>query len=645
MKENRRGVFLSLLVAVSCGVGAQDLVVPAGNEVLTDARTSSEGVLAWVVVGNLDKTLGQLMVLATGSPAKPAERNALLDHIGLGLGLQGATQAIDASRPIALAVLSPRGEAGDLQLLVAVPVRSGQAFLQLLNKALNRHPGGTQREAAYTAGQGLLVVGIFKDPDGTVAYMAFQSGASAHARHVLFPIRETPFEGLVARVLLEELPEALRAKLDQAATELATLLAFGQRSDPRATHGMRHLRRATQYVGSVSALDIRANASPEGVRLEFEARALPGSPLAENVAAQNPGPTWGAELMPEDALLVYATRMSPRRLQEDTEDLVMYLGALSPDTPEKRHSAWRSALGDWGRFLTGETVFATWPAEGGGIGVGGAFRASFPARSRNATTRAYLALGPSMGKLMAAELGLDPGKIHFRVRARENAGREGGTATDELELMPRWPASASREKKAFQWLYGDRIVLALATIGDQVVWAAGRDHRARLHTMVRAALGEKTPSMAGNPGFARARDQAPEGRVSLSYLSTAGVARLVGRVFQDTDSMTPERELMLAPFLRPSAKQDAIVSTTRVLRNDAGASYLLATLVPPPALAELGRMGGAMWRIGFSYLLGPPPLPPIPAPPASLIPPADLGPATPPMPPTGPGDVPTGRGT
>lgn len=251
---------------------------------------------------------------------------------------------------------------------------------------------------------------------------------------------------------------------------------------------------------------------------------------------------------------------------------------------------------------------------------------------------------------MAHQVGLDPARFRFKARFRKNGLRVGDVPVDLVELTPRFPKRAKHEHKIVTWLFGPKATLALAVVGDRVVWTAGRDWRPRIAAMIDAARGEATVrSMAEQPTFVRAT-RSRRGLVSLSFLATSPLAGFVLEALRVSEGqLDPIQQVALAPFA--SSPTMTIVTHTRAWRDGDRAVYELRTRVPAEVIRDIGMIGGAMWRVGFAPILGPPPTPPLPAPPPTITPPAtEPAPAEqtpghdhPPVQPPSP-DLPAGRG-
>jgi hypothetical protein len=327
--------------------------------------------------------------------------------------------------------------------------------------------------------------------------------------------------------------------------------------------------------------------------------------------------------MPSDAILIYATHTTRNGRQEDARELVEYVsGKVGSDTDADGDAdATGLALDALGDALEGDAIYAVWPGRDGGIGLGGALRVADRGAARKRAMDAYEALGPMLGEATAMELGLDPERFRFKARVRRGAARVAGLSIDLVELTPAWPSGSAAPRKLFHWLFGDRLVLGMAFVGEHAVYAAGRDWRARLEAMVASARGGPADSIARVPAFERAVRLHPEGRISLAYVSTQAMASFVVQVVRATSKLQPEHQAMLAPFLRPGTNLDAVVATTNVTRNGGRPVYELHTHLPSAAVAEMGRLGGAMWRVGLAPIFGPPALPPLPTPPPNVTPP------------------------
>ena len=193
--------------------------------------------------------------------------------------------------------------------------------------------------------------------------------------------------------------------------------------------------------------------------------------------------------------------------------------------------------------------------------------------------------------------------------------RVASVRADTVEIDVRWPRGADAERRRFRTLFGNRLVMATAFVGEQAVFAVGHDVRGRLAAMVDAASGRASPSLANDPRFRNALGFHSDSRVSLSWLSTAGMADFIGRTLRENGLLGPGQLDALGPVL-VDAGDGAIVTTT----NARGLRYELSTRLPTSSLPGLPRIGAILWRIALSPLLNPPTMPPLPIPPAHVTP-------------------------
>src|SRR5439155_13236309 len=117
---------------------------------------------------------------------------------------------------------------------------------------------------------------------------------------------------------------------------------------------------------SVRSIDLIVDSNAEGVRMTVRIDGKADGAWARYVSAQRPGATWGARLVPRDAVLVYLTRRSDPATREELDASVAYLGdsALPPASAALR-AAWRAALGRAAEEMDGDIVYSVWPGRDG----------------------------------------------------------------------------------------------------------------------------------------------------------------------------------------------------------------------------------------------------------------------------------------
>jgi hypothetical protein len=178
-----------------------------------------------------------------------------------------------------------------------------------------------------------------------------------------------------------------------------------------------------------------------------------------------------------------------------------------------------------------------------------------------------------------------------------------------------WPKSADAERRMFESLFGKKLTMATAFVGDQALFALGADYSQRLSSMIATARGVPAASLGDEPAFAEALQYKQDSRVSLSYLETAGMARFAAGLVQQQGQLGQEEEQAIARLMT-SVGRGAIVSTT----NAGGRRFEMTTHVPHTAIVGIASLNGALWRIALSPLVNPPMMPPMPVPPPHVTP-------------------------
>jgi hypothetical protein len=167
----------------------------------------------------------------------------------------------------------------------------------------------------------------------------------------------------------------------------------------------------------------------------------------------------------------------------------------------------------------------------------------------------------------------------------------------------------------FESLFGKKLTLATAFVGDQALFAIGADYQPRLAAMIGTARGVPAASLGDEPAFAEALQYKQASRVSLSYLETARMARFAAGLVEQQGQLGVEDEQAVARLMS-TVGRGAIVSTT----NADGRRFEMTTHVPHSAIAGVASLNGALWRIALSPLVNPPMMPPMPVPPPHVTP-------------------------
>jgi hypothetical protein len=519
--------------------------------------------------------------------------------------------ALDPARPLVIGVLDWKQHPDE-------PVTLG---LPLLSNATLKDGATIQRGGNATPLHVRVVGGI--------AYVAGEPAIAEAAPSLLGPILAKPQRSaVVARVLVPNLTRLAGDDIEKAIAKFMTLSSPEAATDARDAFGLRALRGVAPYLRAASAIEIRADATKAGVAISLDMEGPEKGEWADYVARRRPGPPWGLGYLPSDSILAFSTRLDARA---DADALAGFFGG-GGDT-----GSIRPPIVAFLSTLPGELAYATWPAAGGGMGVGGAFATTTNTHAK--LLAAYKTLGDAIGPTVAHELGVDPAKLRFDVKMPA-PDKISGVTVDRLDLIP--STDDKDVQRVLDWMYGgDGVHMGIAFVGKTAVWAAGRDYQQRLATMISVARGHKEKSVADRPGL---YGLDARGLVSTSWVSPSGLATFITRTLQTTAALGPDENTVLAPYLAPNAANDAIVTTTRLAHRPGQAVFEARTVIPGPVIGDIGHIGGAFWRVGLSLLTGPPPELPIPVPPRQVTPPpsavAPSGPSAPgegePKEPTGP---------
>ncbi|MGZ3443475.1 MAG: hypothetical protein ACXVDD_28330, partial [Polyangia bacterium] len=387
-------------------------------------------------------------------------------------------------------------------------------------------------------------------------------------------------------------------------------------NDPQAAYALRGVRMVAKYMRSVSELELLADVDSGGITLTLRAEGQADGAFSGFVQQQRPGPAWGVQFLPRDSVLAYATHQSPVSRAADLTASVAYLSEVgkvpagSGEREKVRKVFERAALS-----TDGELAYAVWPGRSGGVGLGGAYRVTNAVEARAAVADVYQTLAPRIGHLVMNALVLDADTLARHVKVGRRTVRFGETEVDLIEVTVAWPKSAEAERHMFESLFGKKLTMATAFVGDQALFAIGADYQPRLAAMIGTARGVPAASLGDEPAFAEALQYKQQSRVSLSYLETARMARFAAGLVQQQGQMGPEEEQAVASLMT-TVGRGAIVSTT----NADGRRFEMTTHVPHTAIAGVASLNGALWRIALSPLVNPPMMPPMPVPPPHVTP-------------------------
>jgi hypothetical protein len=565
----------------------------------------SREVMGWMVVREGERLAREI------APANdPHPVAAVFTALGFSPDL---AEVVDLKRPMAIAIINPRLLASNnVQPYVAmVPVRSPASVLALFaahHAALEQTPWG----ATVPVDGAKVSIGFVPG----YAVVAWRSDLLLAGVRLLGPrLVSNADSAILVHLNFDNVRDAYGRQIETFFDPVARARV----RDPQLAYAVRGLKQFARYLGSLSALELLCDLDSGGLTVTLRAEGKENGALAGYVQQQRPGPAWGIQYLPRDSVLAYATHSSDEGRQADIAESAEYFSALAPasrspelgeDRERVKHVLERASLS-----TTGELAYAVWPGRSGGVGLGGAYRVNNAVAARTAIGEVYETLAPQIGTMLMGALGFDAAHLARYVHVERHQTHVAGAEADLLEVSVAWPHGHEAERKLFQSLFGKRLVLATAFVGDEALFTIGPDFNERLSEMIGTARGAPAASLGDEPAFAEALAYREATRVSFSYLATAPMARFSASLVQQTGELNRDEERALARFVN-AVGQDAIVSTS----NANGRRLEMTTHVPYTALSGAASFNGALWRIALSPLLNPPMMPPMPVPPAHVTP-------------------------
>jgi hypothetical protein len=536
---------------------------------------------------------------------------ALLTQMGVSPDLAAA---IELSRPLGVALLNPALLAtGSVQPYVAmVPVRSRQAVEQVLTA---HNTPFTRTAWGFTTPTGKAKMCVAFVPG--YAIVAWREDLLDATARLLGPrLAKKADAPVVVHLDFDNVHEAFGPQIEGLMQNLAQMAGQGGASgDPQVAYALRGVRMIAQYMRSVSDLELLADIDSGGLTLTLRAEGKDDGAFAGYVKQQRPGPAWGVQFLPRDSVLAYATHQSPVARAADVSASVAYLSDVGKSAGAGEREKVRKAFERAALTTDGELAYAVWPGRGGGVGLGGAYRVNNAVEARAAVAEVYQTLSPRLGPMVMNALMLDEGALARHVKVGRRTVHFGETEVDLIEVAVAWPKNSDSERHLFEALFGKKLTMATAFVGDQALFAIGVDYQARLAAMIGTARGVPASSLGDEPAFAEALQYKQATRVSLSYLETARMARFAAGLVEQQGQLGLDEEQAVA-HLMTSVGRGAIVSTT----NADGRRFEMTTHVPHSAIAGIAQLNGALWRIALSPLVNPPMMPPMPVPPPHVTP-------------------------
>jgi hypothetical protein len=579
-------------------------------EALPRSPDISREVMGYLVVTDGARVAQQLSPDQAGVDPQKLQVN-LLAQMGIAPDLAAT---IDLKRPLGVALLNPALLAtGSVQPYVAmIPVRSRAAVEQVMvahNTPITRTAWGFttptgKAKMCVAFVPGYAVVAWREDLlDGTVKLLAPRLAKKADAPVVL-------------HLDFDNVHEAFGPQIEAMMQNMAQLAGRGGTSgDPQVAYALRGVRMIAQYMRSVSDLELLANIDSGGITLTLRADGKADGAFSGYVKQQRPGPAWGVQFLPRDSVLAYATHESPVGRAADISASVAYLSEAGKSANADERERVRKAFERAALTTDGELAYAVWPGRAGGVGLGGAYRVNNAVEARAAAADLYHTLSPRLGHMVMNALMLDADELARHVKVARRTVRFGETDVDLIEVAVSWPKSAGAERHLFEAMFGKKLTLATAFVGDQALFAIGADYPQRLAAMIGTARGVPAASLGDEPAFAEALQYKQATRVSLSYLETARMARFAAGLVQQQGQLGLDEEQAVSRLLT-TVGRGAIVSTT----NASGRRFEMTTHVPHTAIAGIASLNGALWRIALSPLVNPPMMPPMPVPPPHVTP-------------------------
>ncbi len=606
----------SLVTLIACSPHNPPLtptapVHPTTSMALPRSPDISHEVMGYLVVTDGQRLAQQLSPDQQGSDPRTLSVG-LLAQMGISPDLAAT---IDLTRPLGVALLNPSLLAtGNVQPYVAmVPVRSQKAVEDVMtahNTPFTRTAYGFQTPTGKAKMSVAFVPGY-----AIVAWREDLLGATAR---LLGPrLAQKADAPVVVHLDFDNVHEAFAPQIETAMANLAQLAGEGGATgDPQVAYALRGVRMIAQYMRSVNDLELLANLDSGGLTLTLRVDGKDDGAFAGYVKQQRPGPAWGVQFLPRDSVLAYATHESPVGRAADIAASVAYVGdtGKTPADADERDRV-RKAFERAASTTDGELAYAVWPGRAGGVGLGGAYRVNNPVAARAAVADVYEVLSPRLGHLVMNALMLDGDALAKHVKIGKRTVSFGDIAVDLIEVSVAWPKKAQAERRMFESMFGKKLTLATAFVGDQALFAIGADYQQRLAAMIGTARGVPAASLGDEPAFAEALQYKQATRVSLSYLETARMARFAAGLVEQQGQLGPDEEQAVARLMT-TVGRGAIVSTT----NADGRRYEVTTHVPHSAIAGVASLNGALWRIALSPLVNPPMMPPMPMPPPRVTP-------------------------
>jgi hypothetical protein len=473
---------------------------------VTEIRGELLGTLVVASLDSLASTVSGYLQAGVPAPFQPmVQPEALKALLSKELRLDSLVAALDSSRPAVLGLADPvayrQGALG--ALVLALPLKDGRAFIEVLEHMALRHETTPWRDHVLDLDGKLLLARLERDWVLLSSHEKLLNGAAG----ALLPLASKSAPGrLQLSVDMLGVQARFGAQIDRAVDAMAVLL-----NEPRLASMQATLRRWVGYLKGMRGLDLRLELQPAELRAQLAAHSLGQGEFRKFLDALPVGEPWGARFVPADAVVLILDRTRPEsRLELLDESLQTIKASLGDAFDEASLKRLREALAASSRQFGGEAATGFWVNGDGGIGAGGAMAVKDAAAAQKQLARLVQLAGKELARLM--EKGLDKGApsalkgFRLSIGVRPRALPVGGLKADLYELAIRWPRpprdpvarrKIEETRRAIAKLLGPRPSLAFVATGELGLVAFGKDFKKRLTELVAIAR--------GGPGSAQAR--------------------------------------------------------------------------------------------------------------------------------------------
>lgn len=504
--------------AVAAGEPSAQAQAKAINPTTPPVSDISGEILGTLTLASVDSILNQGATLVR--PHLPPAFQPMANPEMLKMRIFASVRApelqkvIDLSRPAAVAMVDPQAYKGKKlgPILLALPVLDASAFVDFLAKKADGHEATPWKDHLFMFKSETIRLRIDKGYVLLAGHETLISGAAG----VLMPLLTKPPQNLAdPHINVAAINRLYGEKIDKVIAKSRRKLAK-QKLDKINVGKM-----VTRWMGFIKGMkDFNMSLSLEGdfIKLLANVKAKASGSFTDYLGKLNAGPAWGAKFLPQESALVILTRDSPERIMEDVNDAMDMLEGLLPladKDPQLKQlakaidlKAWRGSVRRAIKHFSGEGAAALWATQDGGLGMGGATRWR-DGKAGQVEIRKWMRF---LSKELARLQKLKPVRAFIKkelpgfklsLKIKEKSVRAAGIKGDRYELGIRWPKLKNKKdrkmldkiKKGVAKVLGRKFTMAYVTVGDTMLWTAGKDYRQRLAAMVPIARGGKGSGM------------------------------------------------------------------------------------------------------------------------------------------------------